>query len=111
MCFWKSLCCWVDWLKSNAIEVTYNNVQSTVKGSAKGSYEVSSLTMHHYFLYAGANCHSYDDLEDLTSCQTLANLCVLQHYDLTSTVIIGLYNTWTDKDKEEGEMGQPHTRL
>lgn len=35
----------------------------------------------HYYLQAGVGCYFYNDERDIKSCQTLANLCVLQHFD------------------------------
>ena len=47
---------------------------------------VDSITFSHYYLYAASNCEFARSSTELvgTSCQTLANLCVLTLYDTNS---------------------------
>lgn len=66
--------------------VNYYSLQRTAKGAANGNYVINSLMIQHTFLYSAANCYSFEDLDDLAACQAVANLCVLQHYDLSTTV-------------------------
>jgi meckelin len=44
---------------------------------------VQSLTIQHYFSAAATDCLYHDSPESSVACQTLANLCVLQSYDLS----------------------------
>eukprot|EP01036_Dinobryon_divergens_P025709 gene25709-34286_t len=47
-----------------------------------------SLTMQHYFVSAAATCTYIGGPAGQAACQTLANLCVLQMFDLTSQACI-----------------------
>jgi len=65
---------------SNPHEITYHDVQTS--SSASGATETikESHFFKHIFMRAAVRCWFYSDAEDSTSCQALANLCVLQHY-------------------------------
>lgn len=66
--------------------VHYYSVQTSASGSAKGTYSVSSLVMQHWYLWAATGCLNFKGPDSLAACQTLANLCVLQHYETTTEV-------------------------
>lgn len=58
----------------------------TVEYFGKFSSTVTSLTFKHFFLDAATKCSYYSISESVRYCQILANLCVLQMYDDTSSV-------------------------
>lgn len=66
--------------------VRYYALQSSPSGSAKGTYSVNSLVLSHYYLWAATECYHYRGPDATPACHTLANLCVLQHYDITTEV-------------------------
>ena len=47
---------------------------------------INSDTILHYFAQSATNCQYYGGTQDIHSCQILANLCVLQLYDISTTV-------------------------
>jgi meckelin len=80
---------------TSAYEVTYRQVQTSPEdatrgGGGGGEEEVvgESLTLKHYFVNATAQCYFYRGPESNPNCQTLANLCVLQLYDPTSSACL-----------------------
>jgi len=63
-------------VQSKAVVVQYNGALLTKS--------ISSQTMLHYFTAAAAACTSNNGPDGVAGCQTLANLCVLQLFDITS---------------------------
>ena len=58
----------------------------TYRGSLSAS--VQSLTFQHYFVSAAALCTHYLGPVGMAACQTLANLCALQMFDVTSQACV-----------------------
>lgn len=71
-----------------SVVVTYTDLQTA---SGVVSKDVSSDTFLYYYLKAAYNC---DVVLDVNSCQTLANLCVLQLYNV-NTEVCQLYKSIT----------------
>lgn len=113
--------------KQRFAEIEYHHVSTTdVSGSGSGSgdrrslrsrslqsaaaassgytsYVVkNSIVFSHYFPIAGARCRYLRDAAGLAGCQTLANLCALQHYDESTPAcelmsdIHDQRNSWSD---------------
>eukprot|EP00743_Colponemidia_sp_Colp-15_P005392 GILK01005794.1.p1 GENE.GILK01005794.1~~GILK01005794.1.p1 ORF type:complete len:1050 (-),score=117.21 GILK01005794.1:142-2940(-) len=67
---------------SAAIKVQYRDAQPF------GSVSVTSDTLRYYYMKAAVNCKLY---KDLTACQVLGNLCVLQLYDPSTYTVCYLF--------------------
>lgn len=65
---------------STAASITYPSLGVTLQ----------SLTILHYFVKAATSCTYLGGPQNLADCQTLANLCVLQMYDGTSSACAAL---------------------
>ena len=69
-----------------AVQAPYKNLQTSRRGDASGEIFVDSATFRHYYARAATKCAYYDGTPTSdAACQTLANLCALTQYDLSST--------------------------
>lgn len=72
---------------ATASTVNFFSIQTSATGAATGiSRGLVSAYLQHYFLAAAVGCRGYKPGQDAAPCQSLANLCVLQMYDTTSSV-------------------------
>jgi hypothetical protein len=68
---------------STAYAITYRQLYLTPdsfprRKTAEPPFTLTSSTLQHYFLNATVNCYYFKGPQNAASCQTLANLCVLQ---------------------------------
>ncbi|CAM9300593.1 unnamed protein product [Hapterophycus canaliculatus] len=75
------------WRGSGASMITYSSVIASVQSSTLSSETLTSLTLEHLYIWAGASCYSYTGSggDGLQACQSLGNLCALQLHDPSST--------------------------
>ncbi|CAM9776046.1 unnamed protein product, partial [Ectocarpus fasciculatus] len=79
-----------------ALSETYRAVEVETSQMAFSEETVLSLTVQHYFVAAATACLHHGSALDSVACQTLANLCVLQSYNLisgTCAVYLDILNT------------------
>ena len=71
---------------STSVSTPFVSIESAASVVTYSSGSVTSATFLHYFSIAATRCKYYGGAQDIPYCQILANLCVLQVYDSSSTV-------------------------
>jgi meckelin len=81
---------------AEASTVTFRSLQSSATGDATGTARgLVSAYFAHTFPAAAVGCRGYKPGADPSACQALANLCVLQLYDPTTSAC-AMYNGMAD---------------
>ena len=84
--------------ESAASNIRYSNVQAKHNGDASDVDNVDSMLVQHHFSKAATKCRYHDNTHQSDeACQTLANLCVLTQYDLSSVACEAFHDIMRDR--------------